>query len=330
MSLETIGGPTHRELIAEAIPAAPELHFEPGLLDELVMRLRYTPALLPEPSVLAAFDARIDRIYRTTAGPDRRGALDRETGRLVAHLGLAGRVRSVLAEYGSVQDRLARVILARATAGDQCVDVHGPDTGGRLSLVVRLELEVWLDVEACERMLRHELEHARDMMDPAFAYDPAAPWPGATHGQRRRARQRFTALWCCTVDSRLARAGRSTPATRGVYEEQLERLLDDASDLDRAALCAELCADRPWTHRELLERAARMYRTGQDGRGSAGAPCPLCGFPSCEWADPAALSGAPCDAIQVDFPRWRVEDGCCLRCRECYESRPTASHGRVR
>lgn len=307
------------------------LHLEPGLVDQLLVRVRHTPTLLPDAGALQAFDATLDHIYRSASGGDRRRALDREGAQLVAHLGVTERVARVLRDYAPVQARLARVILSAAAPGDQRVDVHGPDASGSLSLVIRLEVEVWLDAGRMDRTLRHELEHAHDMLDPAFGYDPAAGWPGSTHGQRQQARQRFTAVWCCTVDARLARAGREPTATRDTYAAELTRLISDAAACDRTALIEELSAERRWTHRELLDCAGRRYRGVVAGRGPSGGPCPLCGFPSTDWSDPLTLPGVIVQGIQDDFPGWKPEEGSCLRCRECYESRPRAAgQGRVR
>lgn len=291
---------------------------EPALLDALVQRLRHDPRPLPDAALLSRYEAAVDGAYRLRPGVERRQALDRENGRLVAHLGLARRVMQVAAEHREIVTRLTRVVLAAARRGEQRVDVHGPGPDGALALVVRLEVDVWLDAAATERVLRHELLHAADMLDPAFAYDAAAAWPGATHGQRERARARFTAMWCLTVDARLARDGREPVAAPGAYEDELALVFGGGLE-DARALVAELSATRRFTHAELLARAAA-------GAGSeAGAPCPLCGFPSSDWAPASSLPEAATRAIQADFPAWRPADGCCARCLECYESQ-----GRVR
>jgi hypothetical protein len=46
--------------------------------------------------------------------------------------------------------------------------------------------------------------------------------------------------------------------------------------------------------------------------------CPLCRFPTTDWAAGEALSDVA-DEIHGDFSGWCVSDGCCGHCAERYE-----------
>ena len=46
-----------------------------------------------------------------------------------------------------------------------------------------------------------------------------------------------------------------------------------------------------------------------------GMPCPLCGFPTHDWA-----KDAPRDSIRLDFPDWESGDGVCGQCADMYRA----------
>ena len=50
-----------------------------------------------------------------------------------------------------------------------------------------------------------------------------------------------------------------------------------------------------------------------------GGSCPLCGFPTFEWAEVSALGEATRVLVRKQFPNWTPEQGACNRGLEIYE-----------
>ena len=49
-----------------------------------------------------------------------------------------------------------------------------------------------------------------------------------------------------------------------------------------------------------------------------GAPCPLCGFATFDWADASLFTKPITAVIEKDFPQWTPEQGACGRCVEIF------------
>jgi hypothetical protein len=317
---------------------APEVHYDPGFLDALVFHLREHPGLTAWPpgasergaAALAQHEVDLDRIYRRPSGDRRRRDLDRANARLAAAVGIGEVMLGAVRALPEVDRRVHKVVVAHLTAGDERVDAHVPDAAGRITLIAWLALSTWFDGPQRARLLRHELTHVQDMVDPRFAYDPDAAWPGDSRVRQLAARRRFTLLWCASVDGRLAAAGGVGPlAPPEEYARELSRACPGVGGEEAAGVVAAVQGRASIPHRELLEMAGGLEsRTAAGGR-MAGGLCPLCGFPTCEWA-PETVPDREADAVAVDariaadFPTWTRAQGCCLRCLEGYDARAQA------
>ncbi|MFQ5742909.1 MAG: hypothetical protein ACE5HV_04890 [Acidobacteriota bacterium] len=71
-----------------------------------------------------------------------------------------------------------------------------------------------------------------------------------------------------------------------------------------------------------LRRAAQLLESGSglasDNPRNSGRRCPLCRFPTTDWASADLLSNLAL-AIRIDFPAWSTTAGCCCHCAERYE-----------
>jgi len=74
-------------------------------------------------------------------------------------------------------------------------------------LVLRLCAETLLEPVTLSALLRHELGHVADMLDPSFGYERALPESDAGPATANLLRDRYRVLWDVTIDGRLARAG---------------------------------------------------------------------------------------------------------------------------
>jgi hypothetical protein len=63
-------------------------------------------------------------------------------------------------------------------------------------------------------LLRHELMHVADMLDPAFGYERSLPTSDDGPSADNIVRDRYRVLWDVTIDGRLARAGLAHPDAR--------------------------------------------------------------------------------------------------------------------
>jgi hypothetical protein len=190
------------------------------------------------------------------------------------------------------------------------------------------------------RFLRHELTHVHDMVDPAFGYAPHWKLAGQNAAQERLTRERYRLLWDITIDGRLSvaadvrrrtgitPASNSPPPHAGGYEEKSRQ--QHRATFDRAfGFWPEQKRDKTfdslWTNRhphhdELIAVASdpREVRSAHDP--TPGAPCPLCGFATFDWANAGQLSETTVESIQREFPKWTADQGACGRCVQIYRS----------
>jgi hypothetical protein len=263
----------------------------------------------------AAFRAERDGLYEVTESQAREAAFTALHARWFERLALDRPLREALALWPAIAAGCARCLVTRAQderdeGGDLLVA-----PAGRAVLSVRVSPETVAAPERSRPLLRRELLHVADMLDPRFGYEPALPERVAGTARERAVRDSYRVLWDAYVDGRLVRAGLVPAAARA------DRLRDFArafAHLGEGLLAAfARFFDAPaLTHAELLGFAAGDV---------AGAPlprCRLCDMPT-RALDPAPerLPRAVLSAIAGDFPSWRTTDGLCARCAELYASR---------
>ena len=299
------------------------------------MRIEYEPRFLEEAvrgaiatsRAARAFHRERERIYDIADAEARAAAFDALNVAWCERLGLTHVVDEVLAEEPLVQGGVERVVVGRPpTSGDVGAELIVRDgaAGGDppptrvVRLLVRAE---WLlEPETLVPLLRRELRHVADMLDPAFGYSPELP-PSAGRGHERLVRDRYRAAWNATVDGRLMRAG-VLPAT--VREQRWAEFAAVFGTLDDAApgAFAALFDDPAPTHARLLALATAP-RTVVVGADAGPVVCPLCGCPSARGlVDGTLLHDAVLDEIRIEFPDWTPEDGACRQCADLFAARP--------
>jgi hypothetical protein len=213
---------------------------------------------------------------------------------------------------------------APSDAGAELI-VRGPHDGTTVPVtrVLRLLLSPdWLlEPAALMPLLRRELRHVADMLDPAFGYEPRLPAGGPARTHERLIRDRYRAAWNATVDGRLVREGK---LDAGARERSFEEFAAAFGTLDEVAPAAfaELFADPAPTHARLvaLAMAPRAVVVGPEAGPVA---CPLCGCPSASGlVDGAALDHASRAEIVAEFPDWTAAAGSCRQCADLYAARP--------
>ena len=307
------------------------------------MRTIYAPDLIEE-TVLAAevvvcsgdaqaFRRERDRIYERS-DPDRR-ELEFRALHLAwfARLGLSRAVGDILNEFPELGVRLgeARVLraLTRREEGADLLDQLLPGASHQPLLVVRLRPATLLDHNSLETLLRHELMHVVDMLDPGFGYERSLPSSDDGPSADNILRDRYRVLWDTTIDGRLVRSGKVGPGAREARRREFVATFMMLGERGGDAFAEWFDQPRP-THAAMVAFAQSPHETGSGPSTNPGR-CPLCRFPVAALEPhPSRLSAAAEAILRADFPGWVPKQGLCAQCLDLYEARreETADVGR--
>lgn len=293
----------------------PEIGFDPRLMRDVVDRECYARQSRGDLSFFAEFYA----LYESVPALQRPEAFGRLTQRLFATLGLDQVVRSILGQHPTVSGGIRRVIV-RPTNEEEIADLLERD--GARDLVIDVRATTLLDKTAFARLLEFEVWHVQDLLDPGFGYrrEGLGSLPPSI---RNLVGQRYRALWKITIENRLLLAGRQDLVDRVRRRAEFDRLYPSLEPTIRDRIFAALCRIQSPSHAQLLAIASGIKAlfafAGVDAEARdtqlPGSPCPLCRFPTFQWAD---ASRAPAAAIRRDYPEWVPEAGLCSRCEEVY------------
>ena len=302
-----------------------------------MIALSIAPDLMEEAVLLAergagreiarAFRHERNRIYEVRDADARDARFHAFNLRWFARLGLQTRVEAAVNEHAGFAGRLCsgRIVraIARADEGADLIDpvsraTATPKTGPLL--VLRLRPESLLDEHGLHALLRHELMHVADMLDPAFGYERALPPSDGGPSADNILRDRYRVVWDVTIDGRLARAGFGSPAIRDARAREFAAAFSILGESCPSAFETWWAAERP-AHPEMVAFATLTALPAGPSRTNAGR-CPVCRFPTAS-LDNRASTIAPevVNAIREENPAWRVEQGLCSQCVDLYEAR---------
>lgn len=283
----------------------------------------YAPRLV-EAAVLAAvagqvgerqFHVERDRLYEIAAPEPREAAFDALHARWFERLALDRPFSATLAERPEIAARCGRWLVTRARGGrDEAADLLVAPAA-LPTLLVRVAAETIAAPERLRLLLRRELLHVADMLEPRFGYAPSLPESVAGGARERVVRDNYSVLWNTYVDGRLVRAGLVPAAVRA------ERLAEFVRAFPRLRAGTEAAFERFFGSRSLTHAELLAFAVG----GPDGGPlprCRLCDLPTRDFEPaPQALPAEARAAIARDFPSWRPAEGLCGRCAELYASR---------
>ena len=234
--------------------------------------------------------------------------------------GLERRWRRVLEEDPLIVAKLDRLVVCRPRGrGEAGIELY-VDSDRRTSAVLALFPEMLVTGVGLEAFLRHEFLHLHDMLDPAFAYKPVLQLFGLPPGCEPLVRDRYRLLWDISVDGRLHRAGLPAPGSVRQYEEAFCRRFARWPEEQRWEVFRRLWSGLPVGHEELARWAADPQALNPLIGPIPGGPCPLCGFPTFDWAASETVLAVEC-LVRRDFPAWEPHLGFCGRCAELYQAR---------
>lgn len=268
---------------------------------------------------ISRFHRERERLYAILDPDERNTAFFRLHLDWFREWGLEQPLADVLKEFPLVREQLG-VLAVRKTTGknDEGAELYVNESGQRTG-VLALRLERLIDDAGPRKFLRHEFTHLHDMLDPAFGYSPALDLPGLNAARKRLARERYRLLWDITIDGRLAAAGYAPMATREQHAAAFVRGYPFWSLSKQCEVFDSLWFNATPRHEDLLALIADPRGLRGAHHPAPGASCPLCDFPTFNWADANVLPSEIVKRIAGEFPGWSSEQGLCSRCLETYE-----------
>jgi hypothetical protein len=297
---------------------ADRLEIDPTLVEEAVhLRVRGTT---PERSMRRELESAY-----ALADPELR---DREFRRRYLdwfrRLDLDRPVRQVLEELAGGLARLDRVMLTRA--------IDAVDEGAELyvktapvlerTAVLKLRPPTLVDRDAALGLLRRELLHLADLLDPSFGARPDPPEWHVAPALRPLLQDRYRLLWAVSVLGRLERRGWSGAEERARLRQ---RFADAFHSLGRseAALFERLARGRRPNHDRLIAGARDPGSLLGQGRSEArGAnACAACELPSGELLEIARLESELGALVRARLPHRSAHGAICPQCADLFRVR---------
>jgi hypothetical protein len=299
--------------------------------------LRYDPRLIEEAVFLALhnhpdgrqYQKDRERVYEIADARER----DRVFGDLnqewLVRLGLDKAIGQSLAEQPEISSRASSCLVGRvAQAKEEGAELFVAADEQLDSIACRivsilLRPESMLQPQVLLTFLRHELFHIADMLDPAFAYEPALPKAEGGPTYDTLITNRYRALWDVTINGRMTRRGWLAASAR---EQQLSDFRDAFPMLgeNHEEFFRPFFDSEQPKHAELVAFAfdPRVASGGRIHKSASGTHCPLCRFPTHAYeSEPDGLGAAVLEAIAEDFPNWTPSSGLCLQCADLYRGR---------
>jgi hypothetical protein len=205
------------------------------------------------------FHGERDTVYDIVDPERREAAFEALHACWFARIALDRPFHEALAEQPAVARGCRRWLVAGARSSrDETADVLvGPAAGP--TLLVRAGPRTVAARERLLGLLRRELLHVADMLDPAFGYEAALPRDIAGGPRAHAVRDKYHVLWNSYVDGRLLRRGllpvavreervvefgRAFPRLGGATAAAFEAFFG-GRDLTHAALLAFACGEEP-------------------------------------------------------------------------------------
>lgn len=232
-------------------PGAFPTTYDAGLVEESVLLaergLSATEA--------AAFRAERDRIYEAEEPDEREARFEALHGRFFLRLGLDRPLHEALVERPELLVRTSGCrVLPGLSRSDEAADVRravDAPPAAAPTIVVHLRPQSLLDPDALRTLLRRELLHVADMLDPAFGYVRELPCVDRDPAIVSLLRERYRVVWDASIDGRLCREGFLGPQARADRRHDFSRAFRMPGERAEAAFARWFEGPRP-THAAIL------------------------------------------------------------------------------
>lgn len=281
------------------------IRLEPELVEAVITAELEQNETVGDGGLSREFHSLANPLYERVPPEERERAFDRIYMQYFERLGFLGLLSATWAEFPDLDLSARGLLVLKAKGKHEEGAVIGKDGE---SVCLRILPYRFSNRRRLIAFLRHELLHAADMLNPAWGYHLGS------HSDREA--DRYRALWCASIDSRLALRGQEPLLSRQAHSGDLDKQFGSLPEAKRAVLFDAVWKAEPLTSPEIMaitsEAEALSPRLGR----RPGARCPLCGFPTHSWA--TGIEPAVAAVIRMDFPDWQLEDGSCGRCVERY------------
>jgi hypothetical protein len=260
-----------------------------------------------------------EKIYVITDPDERNAAFFRLHLDWFREWGLESLLRERITPFANLETHLKAMAFRKARSkSEEGSDLYVNREGERHGMLA-LRPERFNNRPSLIPFLNHELMHLNDIVDPGFAFSPDIGDPTQSPSQQRLIRERYRLLWDITIDGRLFHSNRETIATRELRWSEFDRAFSFLADEKRHEQFQSLWTNPAPKHFQLVALANDPRGLNMSHVPQPGGPCPLCGFPTFEWASQANLAPVAA-AIRAEFPQWSFGHRACKRCVEVYES----------
>ncbi len=242
------------------------IELDPALLEGTVFLALRAREQRGDRAIFERYHQRVDVLY-DLPGDDRRRevAFQEVHAEFFASLGFERTLRRRLAEFPLLDRELSGITFLKAVVRKQegaelfvRREEQGAVNRRHRTAVVRLRAELFLAADQLSLLLRRELYHVSDMVDPAFAYRPDLGETGESIAQHNLVRDRYRVLWSMYVDTRLVRAGWAPEVVLDRHRGPLKKAFDGFAEADVLAVSRTVSQVEPLTHADLL----RLAKTG--------------------------------------------------------------------
>ena len=230
--------------------------------------------------------------------------------------------RRAIREGGGAVSGVSRWLITGARSVRQSGAELFVTEGTRRSVVVRILPATIAEGPQALVFFRRELLYIADMLDSTFEYQPRLPSSPLGPLEDRRIQDRYSVLWRCSVEGRLAREGALPEECHTRCLAQFRILFPSLGNSTQECFDKIFKGPRP-LHSVFVAMATEPeVAFGLQHRSpSRRRRCPLCGFHTTPF-EPAArdLPLPLCRAIRLDFPGWKAEMGLCLQCPDVHRA----------
>jgi hypothetical protein len=242
------------------------IELDPRLLEAVVFLEMRRREQRGEQALFRDYRGRVDALYDLPADDEGRDIAFRDVhAGFFERLGFDQAIRGYIEEFPLLRRELDRITFLKAQSRrEEGADlfVRLDEGGGGLhhrTAVLHLRAETFLDTDKLSLLLRRELYHVSDMVEPAFGYEPDLGDTGESIAQENLVRDRYRVLWNLYIDARLARAGRAPAAILQPAQSLLERAFDGLGDQNTASILETVSHATSLTHRDLLALAKSCF-----------------------------------------------------------------------
>ena len=298
------------------------VRYDPKLIEEAVFHAERNNYIARE------LDERRSRIYEVAEPNERERLFHDLYGSWFVRLGLGKVVDQALREQPIISTRVGScyVVCAMQAKAESAELFVAPDRG--LDENQRRPVRILIRPESLLRhgsgltLLRHELFHIADMLDPAFVYEPALPKTDGGPTYDTLITNRYRVLWDVTINGRMMRRGWISALIRDEQLRDFRYAFPMLEEKSGELFSRFFDGERP-THPELAAFAFDpRAAVGSPNRASTpGTHCPLCRFPTHAFEpEPENLSNEVISTISRDFPQWLPALGLCAQCADLYRA----------